>query len=317
MAIARQKLDHRTFDVLLITSDGLGELLAFRNHAKPVIMFCHTPVRPVYDPIYRRLWLDAHPAGRIPLAFFSFFYRRLTRQAWSYVRRVFVNGREVLGRVAAGGICPLEKVEILHPGVDVAMVTPTFTHERYFLYSGRIKWTKNVELAIDAFRTFRDGPLAEGWRLIVAGAVDASTRDYMTSLRRRAEGDDAISFVENPSDAELRGLYARSYALLFPPLNEDWGVVPLEAMAHGKPVLAVNCGGPAESVVDGETGYLLEPTPAAFARAMASLAAPSGLAERLGRQAAERAKRFSWDRFVKRLDDYVEDTPTPFDASSI
>jgi glycosyltransferase involved in cell wall biosynthesis len=126
-----------------------------------------------------------------------------------------------------------------------------------------------------------------------------------------------VMFVANPSDAELGALYARCCALIFPSLNEDWGIVPLEAMAHGKPVLAVNRGGPVESVVDGETGYLLEPTPAAFARAMTSLAAASGLAERLGRQAAERAKRYSWDRFVKRLDDYFEDSPTLFDPSSV
>jgi len=62
-----------------------------------------------------------------------------------------------------------------------------------------------------------------------------------------------------------------------------------------------------ESVVDGETGYLLEPTAAAFASAMQRLAAHPALGERLGQCAAERVRRFSWEEFVRRLDDYIEE----------
>jgi len=93
---------------------------------------------------------------------------------------------------------------------------------------------------------------------------------------------------------------------VFPSLNEDWGIVPLEAMAHGKPVLAVNSGGPTESVVDGETGFLLEPSAAAFATKMSWLVEHSEEARRMGVAAVARAKRYSWDAFVQRLDDYVE-----------
>jgi len=305
--IVAQRLDLAGFDALLVSSEGLGDLITFRNHSKPVFCFCHTPVRPVYDPVYRATWLANHRGGRIPLTLYSFAYHWVTRLAWRHYRRVFANSREVAGRIAAGSLCASDKVEVLHPGVDVDAIRPCFEYDHYFLYAGRMKWTKNVELAIDAFSTFQAQGEAGKWRLVIAGGVDASSREYVAALRRRAGVDGAITFVENPSDADLAGLYARCRALIFPSLNEDWGIVPLEAMAHGKPVLAVNRGGPMESVVDGETGYLLEPTAAAFASAMQRLAAHPALGERLGQCAAERVRRFSWEEFVRRLDDYIEE----------
>ncbi len=305
-SIAREKLDLRGFDALLITTDGVGEFLTLRNHAIPVLCFCHTPVRPVYDPVYRRVWLHGRPAARLPLAVFSFFYRWLTRLAWKHFRRVFVNGEEVRRRIAAGRICALEKVEVLHPGVDLAGISPEFAHDRYFLYAGRIKWTKNVELAIDAFHAFRAAQGDSGWRLIVAGAVDPSSGDYVMALRQRAGDLGAVEFVENPSDAELNTLYTRCYALVFPSLNEDWGLVPLEAMARAKPVLAVNRGGPTESIVHEETGFLLAPTPEAFATKMTWLVEHPEAAKRMGALAVDRVRRYSWEAFVQRLDDYLE-----------
>lgn len=306
-AIARQRLDLDGFDALLVVSEGLGDLITLRNHAVPVACVCLTPARPVYDPEYRRAWLARHPAARLPLALFSVAYAWITRRAWRYYDRVFADSREVRARIAAGRICPSDRVEVLYPGVDTESIQPTLGHDRYFLYAGRIKWTKNVELAIDAFLAFRSAATdGVGWRLVIAGAVDRASDEYVAALRRRAAPDPAISFVENPSDAELHALYARACALIFPSLNEDWGIVPLEAMAHGKPVLAVNRGGPAESVIDGETGFLLDPTPQAFAGKLAWLTSHSTDVERLGRLAARRAASFSWDTFVTRLDDYFE-----------
>jgi len=267
---------------------------------------CFTPARPVFEPVYRREWLRRHPAGRIPLALFSLAYAWLTRRAWRHYQRVFADSGEVRARILKGRLCPPEKVEVLYPGVDVGRISPTFDHDRYFLYAGRIKWTKNVELAIDAFRAFREGQRDTGWRLVIAGGVDAASVDYVAALKERSGPNQAVHFVPNPSDGELDALYARCAALVFPSLNEDWGIVPLEAMARGKPVVAVNCGGPAESVVNNETGYLVEPTAQGFAAKMVRLASHPEELARLGHAAVRRAAEFSWDRFVDRLDDYAD-----------
>ena len=220
---------------------------------------------------------------------------------------MFADSGEVRSRIVAGRLCPAERVEVLYPGVDAAAIQPTFGHERYFLYAGRIKWTKNVELAIDAFRAFRAAAADAGeWRLVIAGGVDAASAEYETALRRRAGSDGGVSFVMNPSDGELDALYAKCCALVFPSLNEDWGIVPLEAMAHGKPVLAVNRGGPTESVLDGDTGFLLAPTAEAFASRMVGLARDPEQGREMGARAARRARQYSWEGFVARLDGSLE-----------
>ena len=79
-------------------------------------------------------------------------------------------------------------------------------------------------------------------------------------------------FVQSFTDAERGALLAAACAVVYTPTNEHFGIVPLEAMAAGRPVLACNSGGPRESVLHGTTGLLAEPQPDAFARAMAQLA---------------------------------------------
>ncbi len=135
-------------------------------------------------------------------------------------------------------------------------------------------WQKKLELAIDAMRIAVAMGLAG--RLVIAGrrrrARAASTS---TGCGRAAEGL-PITFEEGPSDERLIELYQQATALLFTAPNEDWGIVPLEAMASGTPVIAVASGGPCESVVHGETGWLLEGRPKAFADQMLAVSRDAG-----------------------------------------
>lgn len=77
--------------------------------------------------------------------------------------------------------------------------------------------------------------------------------------------------VRSFSDRQRALLLAAATAVLYTPQREHFGIVPLEAMAAGRPVIACDSGGPRESVVDGRTGLLCEPSPAAFAHAMQAL----------------------------------------------
>ena len=86
-------------------------------------------------------------------------------------------------------------------------------------------------------------------------------------------------FVQSFTDAERGALLAASCAVVYTPTDEHFGIVPLEAMAAGRPVLACNSGGPRESVLHGTTGLLAEPQPDAFARAMAQLAVRARVAQ--------------------------------------
>ena len=80
-----------------------------------------------------------------------------------------------------------------------------------------------------------------------------------------------MRLVASFTDAQRGALLAASAAVLYTPPGEHFGIVPLEAMASGRPVVACNSGGPLESVAHGRTGFLCEPRPAAFANAMVQL----------------------------------------------
>lgn len=103
-------------------------------------------------------------------------------------------------------------------------------------------------------------------------------------------------------------LFHACTAVIYTPSNEHFGIVPLEAMLLGRPVLACNTGGPLETVIDQQTGFLCDAEPQAFAQRMLDLAKDRSLARELGVSAAEHVKRnFSFDGFAKKLDDVVQE----------
>jgi glycosyltransferase involved in cell wall biosynthesis len=202
---------------------------------------------------------------------------------------------------------PADRLEVIYPGVDLDYFVPNGDSKPFFLLPGRIMWTKNIELGIEALRQLRAAdPAAGKYRLVIAGVVDEKSRPYLAFLKQLAEGIQDIEFVVDPSDTLYKELHQRCKAVLFTPLNEDWGFVPLEAMATEKPVIAVSQGGPAESVVDGQTGYLVAPRAQEFASAMSRLIEDPALTRRMGLAGRARAGEFTWGKFVSRIDDYID-----------
>ncbi|MBN3283133.1 ALG2 mannosyltransferase, partial [Polyodon spathula] len=94
--------------------------------------------------------------------------------------------------------------------------------------------------------------------------------------------------------------------VLYTPSNEHFGIVPVEAMYMHCPVIAVNSGGPLESIADGETGFLCDPQPACFAEAMEKFVKDPGQRQGMGEAGRDRVlKRFSVDSFSERLYQYI------------
>jgi glycosyltransferase involved in cell wall biosynthesis len=307
--IAATKLDLTGYDALVVCCDGLGSLLNFRNATKPIACLCFTPLRAVYDEEYRARHLGTHQSLK-PLALaLERAWVQLDRWAWRRYEHVFCISETVKERVLRGGLCPESALEVVYPGIDEKSIAPSAIHERFFFLPGRMMWTKNIELGIDAFLR-SDSARAQGFRLVIAGMVDAKSQPYFAKLRDLAAGRTEIEFVRDPSDAQMNDLYRRCYATLFTAFNEDWGLTPLEAMAHGKPVIAVNRGGPTETIVHGATGLLVEPGVDAFAAAMNELIDRPEHVAAMGRQAAEHVVRFTWRSFTDRIDDYFEELGT-------
>jgi glycosyltransferase involved in cell wall biosynthesis len=225
------------------------------------------------------------------------------RRLWRRMDRVVANSEETRSRIHSAGLRDRSAVDVARPGVDTDFYSPAYgPRRRQLLVAGRISWHKNIQLAIEASRILIDRRVEHD--LVIAGFVDAKDEAYVAELRALAGGL-PIQFRPDPSDADLRDLYRESEALLFTPHNEDFGLVPLEAMACGTPVISVDAGGPRETIVDGSTGWLVAPEPAAFAERIVALLTDPDRA-RFHTTARDRAVEFGWDRFVAQIDDVMQ-----------
>jgi len=300
-----QRLDLSRHDALFVVSEGLGNLVAARSSI-PTSCICLTPLKVAYDEFTRAHYFAQSRRLHQRLAIGA--YTRLDRRAWRRYRRVFCNSAETRRRVFDARLVDPSRLEVAYHGVDIDRFYPTGEREPFLLVAGRIMWAKHIELAIEAWLTAKPRASQNTFRLVIAGMVDAKSQPYLAELRRRATGREDIVFLESPSDENLIRLYQRCTAVVFSALNEDWGLVPLEAMACGKAVIATRRGGPCESIVHGETGWLERDDAASFAARIRDLFEMSdGRLDAMADAARARAELFTWDDFVDRIDDHVDE----------
>ena len=142
------------------------------------------------------------------------------------------------------------------------------------------------------------------WWEAFGSSLSAKVR-CAASLEAIAQGAgvaDRVVWAGGIDDAQLVDLYAGALAVVFPPYDEDYGYVTLEAFLAGKPVVTTtDAGGPLEFVEDGITGLVTAPEPRAIADAIARLAADRRAAAALGAAGNERARSITWAGVVERL----------------
>jgi glycosyltransferase involved in cell wall biosynthesis len=307
LRLLTQKLPVENAQALVVVCEGLGDLVLFRNKL-PALCLCLTPLRIAFDETYQQRWTAQSGSLKALLVRAgSAVFRAVDRLAWRRYSKLFCISGEVRRRIVKGGLAIESEIEIIHPALGFQPKIPDPRYGDFFLLPGRIMWTKNIELGIDAFRLLRRR--FPEFRLIVAGMVDHKSAPYLKRLKlMNVEG---VEFCFSPSDRELGDLYRNCRATLFTAFNEDYGIVPLEGMAFGKPCIAVNRGGPLDTIVHGVNGFLEEPEPAAFAARMADLAASTELCNNMGCTAIVHAQKFNWIDFANRIDNELESLVSP------
>jgi glycosyltransferase involved in cell wall biosynthesis len=303
-----QKINLKAFDILVVHSEGFADLILLRNNKIPTVCFCHTPLRPVFDNDNKQRVLKQKKLfAKVTYLLFIYLFSILDRFLWKQYKLIFFTGNETLRRAKAGSLIhPQSKHTILSPGADWEMIKPSWIYNKYFFLPGRITWSKNLELAIKAFKIFNSNDKANNkFKLIIAGNVDDRSRHYFLKLKSLVGKDSNISFVFDPSDKVMRSLYSNCYIVLAPAFNEDWGLTVIEANAYGKATISVNSGGFKESQINGKTGYLLNNDSNEFALKMSQLARNKKLTVRLGKNARQHSKKYSWSGFVKKHDNEI------------
>ena len=188
-------------------------------------------------------------------------------------RRVFANAQNTANRVRKYNGLAAEA--LYHPprlAARLAAASPAYGD--FVLSVGRIESVKRVDLLVSAMARV-DKPI----RLVVAG--DGTQRANVERVAAEAGVGDRVEFLGTVDDERLLALYREALAVLYPPYDEDFGYVTLEAFLARKPVVtAIDSGGPNEFVVDGVNGFVGAPEPEAFAEAVNALAARHGAARR-------------------------------------
>jgi glycosyltransferase involved in cell wall biosynthesis len=167
--------------------------------------------------------------------------------------------------------------------------------EPYVLSVGRLDKLKRISILIDAIARSRTGV-----RAIIAG--EGAELKQLRQLTEKLGAEGRVHFIGRVSDEDVLDLYSRALAVYFAPYDEDYGLVAVEALASGKPVItASDSGGPLEFVQDGVTGLVCSPTPSAIADAIDQLAARPRWAQELGATGRERVQDITWERVLERL----------------
>ncbi|HEX2128927.1 MAG TPA: glycosyltransferase [Solirubrobacterales bacterium] len=279
---AAESLDVSGHDVVVSSSFGFAHGVRPREGAVHVC-YCHSP--------FRQAWheYDRAVAGTPRLAR-GFAARSLSRmRAWDLEASRRVTSYIANSEITRGRIAELygRDAAVLHPPVEVARFRPGSPQD-YFLFVGELVAHKRVDVALEAARL-------AGRRMVVVGNGP--------ELRRlRTRFGEVATFMGRIGDEELASVYAGALALVIPNV-EEFGIAGVEAQAAGRPVLALGQGGARETVVEGETGVLIEGAgPDAFAEAMRAVDFT-----RFDQAAARRnAERFAPELFRSRLRELVE-----------
>lgn len=217
---------------------------------------------------------------------------RLDRQMLGECVRRFANARNTASRLERFN--GLDAEPLYHPP-RLADRLRGGGYGDYVLSVGRIESVKRVDLLVRAMAHV-SAPI----RLLVAG--QGTQRQNMERLAADLRVSDRVTFLGAVSDDEVIELYADALAVAYPPFDEDFGYVTLEAFLCRKPVVTTtDSGGPLEFVEDGVNGFVCPPDPVAIAERLDNLAADRRRAASMGEAGYDRARAVTWDGVIERL----------------
>jgi glycosyltransferase involved in cell wall biosynthesis len=284
---AIEQFDLDGFDLIISSSHCAAKAVVPTGRARH-LCYCYTPMRYAWDQFGN--YFGPHVVGRLPSMVLRPILARLAR--WDADTAGRVDRFIAISRYIAWRIRRYynREASVVYPPVDTTFYHPdgSAPGDSLLIVSALVPY-KRIDLAIDAAR-LASLPL----RIVGQGPE-------MARLARRA--GPTVEFLGARTDEEIRTLYRQAAAVLLPG-PEDFGIVPVEAQACGRPVVAFAQGGALESVEDGVSGVLVEgDSPEAFAEGIRRARATRFDSARIRR----RALRFSRERFAREIAQSVQD----------
>jgi glycosyltransferase involved in cell wall biosynthesis len=210
---------------------------------------------------------------------------------------VFTNSRNISHRLWQ--YCHIDSLPLYHPPQHDKLFY-TEAAEDYFFFPSRLQPLKRQALVLKAL-----SQTVRSFRVFFAGSADEpSYVKELEDLSLQLNIARRVEWLGYTTEGEKRALYARALGVIFPPMDEDYGYVTLEAMLASKPVITcTDSGGPLEFVRSETTGLAVEPSPEALAMAMDRLGEDRDLAKAMGEAGRMRydSLDISWSKVVERL----------------
>ncbi len=290
--LAKSKIA-REYDVVIFSGNNC--LSAYLNIKRGVkkIFYCHTPVRHAYD--LREFYLQNMPWLKRQIFRFLIFGSRLVYW-WGFRKMdiVIANSQNVAERIRK--YLRREPDYIVYPPIDIDKFKYIDT-EDYYLSFARVDRLKRVTDVVKAFQRMPDKNL-----------IVASGGDELETVKKLSENYSNIQILGWVDDSTLADLVGRCIATIYIPINEDFGMTPLESMAAGKPCIGVAEGGLKETIIHNQTGYLISPdyTLDDIVKAVHFIDKDKSLA--MKDTCIAHARKFSSDNFIQKMKEIVEKT---------
>ncbi|MFA6080095.1 MAG: glycosyltransferase [Candidatus Gracilibacteria bacterium] len=296
----------KDYDIIIMSGDCLSAVKHFKR--KKIIYYCHTIPRYLFD--QKETYEKKVPKSML------FAYQRMTkrfRKAYlkdlKKIHTLVTNSKNTQKRIK---VFTKRDAQILYPPVDTTFFTPLLSDEgrvtsdeknrqqktlnselstrNYFLSFARLSSIKRVDRIVTAFQKMPEEKL-----ILTYGKNDPEKEKIFTMI----EGYKNISAICSPDDEELRKLIQEATATIYVPVDEDFGMSPVESMACGTPVIGVNDGGLKETILDGETGILIHPEckPSDIVKAVKKIQTLGDLSD----NCQKRAEEFGLKHFEEEL----------------
>ncbi|KAH9424239.1 Alpha-1,3-mannosyltransferase-like protein [Dermatophagoides pteronyssinus] len=305
------------FDLIICDQvpSGVPILKAFKHKC---LFYCHFPDQLLskHDSFLKKIY-------RFPIDFFEEWaigYSDMILVNSYFTDEVFHRTFKSLSNISTKVLYPSVNFNKSIPEkIPSTLNTKLKNMDAVFLSINRYEKKKNIELAIEALKALYDkfNYVEEKDRslihLIIAGGYDLQNienleyAEELNQLAKRLRIKPHVTFMKNLTNEQKQFLFQRCTAVIYTPENEHFGIVPLEAMYMSRPVIAANSGGPRETIINNETGFLCQPnSPESFAEAMHRFIENKTLSNQMGAKGHDHViEKFNHQKFKNELNKIV------------
>jgi len=289
MPLAVESLNFHGYDLVISSSSAMIKGIK-TNKDQLHICYCHTPTRYLWSDVKDYLKTAPIPDIVRPIMpIVVWFLRKWDLKASKRPNHYIANAKNIKAKIKK--YYNIES-DVIYPPVETERFKIAKEPGDYFLFLSRLEPYKKADLVIEAFNK-----LDKKLKVVGSGTKKKELQEL---------AGPNVEFTGRVSDEELDNLYSKALAFIFPP-EEDFGIVPVEAMAAGRPVIAYGKGGALETVIAGKTGEFFTPqTPEALIKTVKAFNPDKFKPQEIRKHALE----FDKEVFKTKIMEYIKDKYT-------